>query len=619
MHELFEAQVEQTPNAIAVVDEKQHLSYAELNARANQLAHHLRKLGVTPETLVGICMQRSIDIAIGLLGILKAGGAYVPFDPTYPKERLSFMLEDTKTPVIVTEQGLVDTMPDHDAQVICLDSDWPKISNESDENPATKLAAENVAYLIYTSGSTGKPKGVAIEHRSAVALISWARGIFSQEELSGVLASTSICFDLSVFELFVPLSCGGKVLLADDVLQLLNLAAANEVKLINTVPSAIAELMRLDGLPKNVQTVNLAGEPLPCSLVDKIYEQPQIKRVFDLYGPSEDTTYSTYALRVPDGPATIGRPVANTRVYLLDSSLQPVPMGVPGEVYIGGAGLARGYLYRPEMTAERFIPNPFVCEAGSRLYKTGDLARYLPDGQLEYLGRVDHQVKVRGFRIELGEIETVLRQHDAVQEALVIVREDVPGEKLLVAYFVPHSNSEAWSASDRLINQLRSFLKEKLPKYMVPSTLVMLDALPLTSNGKVDRKALPIPTTERPVLVTDYAKPQSELEQTIAGIWQDVLKLERVGVHDNFFDLGGHSLLLTRAHARISSVLNRGFPVITMLQYPTISTLARFLSSNSHSSDKPLQDDREKLMAGRNRRERVFQKRKIAEPLKKSE
>ncbi|HKY27538.1 MAG TPA: amino acid adenylation domain-containing protein [Pyrinomonadaceae bacterium] len=441
IHELFEEQVERTPEEIAVSFEPGKVTYKELNRRANQLASYLKNRGVGPEVLVGVCVERSLEMVVALLGILKAGGAYVPLDPAYPADRLQFMLEDANARLLLTQERLLKLIPESAAAVVCLDSDWPQISQESDANPVTIALPQNLSHVIYTSGSTGRPKGVAIQHRSTAALLAWAKTVFSQEELSGVLASTSICFDLSVFELFVPLTCGGKVILADDALHLLSLPFANDVKLINTVPSAMVELLRLGGLPESLQTVNLAGEPLRASLVEKIYEQPQIRRVFDLYGPSEDTTYSTWALRRPNGPATIGRPVSNTRVYILDSNLQPVPIGVPGELYIGGAGLARGYLKRPGLTARVFVPDPFSAEGGARLYKTGDLARYLEDGNIEYLGRVDNQVKLRGFRIELGEIESVIKKHPRVSEAIVLAHEDEPGNRRLVAYVVPNRDA----------------------------------------------------------------------------------------------------------------------------------------------------------------------------------
>ncbi|MEN3329447.1 MAG: hypothetical protein V7638_4254 [Acidobacteriota bacterium] len=435
LHELFEEQAALNPEQVALVFGGTAMSYGELNRKANQLAHYLKARGVGPEVLVGVCIERSLMMVVGLLGILKTGGAYVPLDPAYPAERVAFMLDDSNARVVLTEEKLLGLLGG--VESICLDRDWKQIGKEQDANLEREAAGENLAYVIYTSGSTGRPKGVSITHRSTAALLAWAGTVYSLEELSGVLASTSICFDLSVFEIFVPLSYGGRVVLVRDVMQLLELDATATVKLVNTVPSAMTEIVRLKGLPKTVRTTNLAGEPLPGSLVDELYKTGHVKRVVDLYGPSEDTTYSTYADRVAGGPVTIGRPIANSRVYLLDAKLKPVPVGVAGELYLGGAGLARGYLNRPELTAQVFVPDPFSANGGERLYRTGDLARYRADGQLEYLGRIDNQVKVRGFRIELGEIETVIKKHAQVSEALVLVREDEPGDKRLVAYVVP--------------------------------------------------------------------------------------------------------------------------------------------------------------------------------------
>ncbi|MEP6703341.1 MAG: amino acid adenylation domain-containing protein [Acidobacteriota bacterium] len=437
IHELFEAQVEKTPEAIALVGEDERLTYLDLNQRANQLAHYLMGSGVGPESLVGVFMERSVEMIVGLLAIVKAGGAYVPLDPTYPQERIRFTVDDAGLSIVLTQERLAARLPASDARMVCVDRDWQKIRREPAANPVNKATSGNLAYLIYTSGSTGKPKGVAIEHRSVVAFLEWALGNFSREELDGVLASTSICFDLSVFEMFVPLSCGGKVILAEDALQLPTLKAKAEVKLINTVPSAMTELVRLGGLPNNLATVNLAGEPLRTSLVNQIYQQRGVRRVFDLYGPSEDTTYSTFALRSPDQPETIGKPISNTRTYVLDGHLQPVPIGVAGELYLGGAGLVRGYFDRPELTAARFIADPFSVEPGQRLYRTGDLVRYASDGSIEYLGRVDHQVKIRGYRIELDEIEMVINGHPGVRETVLLAREDEAGDRRLVAYVVP--------------------------------------------------------------------------------------------------------------------------------------------------------------------------------------
>ncbi len=439
LHELFEAQAERTPAALAVADEKQRLSYAELEARANQLASRLRREGVGCESLVAVCMERSVEMVVALLGILKAGGAYVPLDPSYPAPRLRFMLEDTQAAVVLTEQHLATRLPGSSKQ-LWLDDE--RLEQESVERPARVSWPESLGYVIYTSGSTGRPKGVAIEQRSTVALLQWAQEVYGATELAAVLASTSICFDLSVFEIFLPLSVGGAVIVAEDALQLASGRWNVELSLINTVPSAMAELVRLECIPPSVRVVNLAGEALSQALVQQLYEQSGIERVYDLYGPTEDTTYSTYALRGAREAATIGRPIANTQIYLLDRWLQPVPVGVPGEVYIGGAGLARGYLKRAELTAEKFIPNPYGA-GGTRLYRTGDLARYQADGKLQYLGRSDQQVKVRGYRIELGEIEAAINEHPLVRESAVVVREDEAGDRRLVAYLVPGNDDAA--------------------------------------------------------------------------------------------------------------------------------------------------------------------------------
>lgn len=445
IHELIEAQAARTPDAIAVVDEKQRLSYAALERRANQLAWRLKRAGVGCESLVAVCLGRSVDLLVALLGILKAGAAYVPLDPSYPQPRLRFMLEDTQADLVLTERLLDAQLPPVNIARLCLDEEMERLAEESAARPKRLCHPESLAYVIYTSGSTGLPKGVAIEHRSTVALLRWAQHVYGVEDLAGVLASTSINFDLSVFELFLPLTVGGLVVIAEDALHLAHGRWGVELSLINTVPSAVAELLRLECIPASVRVVNLAGEPLSQTLVQQLYAQRGMARVYDLYGPTEDTTYSTFALRRATEAATIGRPIANTQVYLLDALLQPVPIGVPGELYIGGAGLARGYLNRPDLTAERFIANPYG-EAGTRLYKTGDVARYQADGNLQYLGRGDQQVKVRGYRIELGEIEAAINQSPAVRESVVVVREDAPGDKRLVAYVAADGNDEGAKA-----------------------------------------------------------------------------------------------------------------------------------------------------------------------------
>jgi amino acid adenylation domain-containing protein/thioester reductase-like protein len=573
IHQLVVVQAEQTPDAVAVVFEDQQLTYRQLDVRTNQLARYLESLGVGPEVLVGVCMTRSLEMVVGLLGVLKAGGAYVPLDPAYPDERLAFMLDDSQASVLLTQQHLVEQLGDRRIQTICLDRDWQTISQENPENPCSLTNSDNLAYVIYTSGSTGKPKGVAIEHHSTVALINWAKTVFSPAELAGVLASTSICFDLSIFELFVPLSCGGTVILAENALSLPTLAAAEKVTLINTVPSAIAALHREQAIPTSVCTINLAGEPLPNDLVQQLYQLEHIQQIFNLYGPSEDTTYSTYALVARDslGPVPIGRPISNTQVYVLDRSLQPVPIGVAGELYLSGAGLARGYLHRPELTAEKFIPNPFEESKFSRLYKTGDLVRYLPNGSLEFLGRIDSQVKIRGFRIELGEIETVVRQHPTVRDAVALAWEDEPNSQRLVAYIVPQPQQ----ASD--VMELQQFLQQKLPKYMVPTAFVVLEALPVTLNGKVNRKALPAPGTANREQENTFSPPRNPLEQQLVSIWSEILRIEQVGINDNFFQLGGHSLLVVRLFARIREAFQVDLPLQTLFEAPTVANLAERL------------------------------------------
>ncbi|WP_448265219.1 amino acid adenylation domain-containing protein [Nostoc sp. DSM 114159] len=578
IHQLFEYQVEKTPEQIAVIFEDKQVSYQELNQRANQLAHYLQTLNVQPEVLVGICLERSLEMIVGLLAILKAGGAYVPLDPAYPSERLALMLEDSQLPILLTQQHLLSKLPEHQAHIVCLDSDKEAISQQSQENLTCLVTDKNLSYVIYTSGSTGKPKGVAIEHHSTVALLHWAKEVFTTEDLAGVLAATSICFDLSVFEIFVPLSWGGKVILAENALYLPTLPAANEVTLINTVPSAIAELLRIQGIPASVRIVNLAGEPLQNRLVQQIYTLDNIQKVFNLYGPTEDTTYSTFALvKKGDSIVTIGRAIANTYCLLLDEQMQIVPTGVSGELYIGGEGLARGYLNRPELTDRRFIPNPFISEPGEdtkqmvkkqRLYKTGDLVRYLPDGNIEYIGRIDQQVKIRGFRIELGEIETALWQHPDVQEVVVIAKEFSPGDQRLVAYVVPKPESP-----DTNVGNLRRFLKQKLPDYMIPSRFVQLSALPLTANGKVDRKALPAPIQTLNAN-EKFVAPRTPIEERVAEIWSNVLGLKNIGVHDNFLALGGHSLLAFQILCRIRDIFQVELPMRHFFEAPTISEIA---------------------------------------------
>ncbi|RKG94728.1 amino acid adenylation domain-containing protein, partial [Corallococcus sp. CA053C] len=567
VHHLVEAQAALTPDAVALVHEARRLTYRELEVRTRQLANALRALGVGPETRVAVCLERTPEMVIALLGVMRAGGAYVPLDPAYPAERLAFMLEDSQAPVLITARKLEGVLPPHGARVVFLEAD-AEVPASLQPWTSASTGPESLAYVLYTSGSTGRPKGVAVEHRSAVAFLRWALSVFSREQLSGVLAATSFCFDLSVFEMFTPLVRGGTVILADNALALAGLPAAGEVTLVNTVPSAMTELVRAGALPASVRTVNLAGEALPGSLVADLYRTGTVEHVYNLYGPTEDTTYSTF-VRVPRearGEPTIGRPLPGTSAWVLDARGRAVPVGVPGELYLGGAGLARGYLHRPELTAERFVHNPFSREPGARLYRTGDLVRLLPEGELEYLGRIDNQVKVRGFRIELGEVEAVLRAHASVQDVVVHARTEAPGEKRLVAYVVARAGHVMDAAA------LKELVQRHLPRYMVPSAFVALAALPLTPNGKVDRKALPAP--EAAPAQSSVLAPRTLTEELLASVWARVLRVERVGAYDHFFELGGHSLLATQAVSRIREALQVDLPLSSLFEAPTLAALA---------------------------------------------
>jgi amino acid adenylation domain-containing protein len=573
LHQLFEAAADRTPESIALIDGAREITYIELERRANQLARHLRRLGVGPEKLVGICAQRSADMIAGMLGTLKAGAAYLSLDPSYPRERLAFMLEDAASPVVLTQEPLLDRTAGSGATAVCFDRDARVLAAESPERLPSIVTPGSLAYAIYTSGSTGRPKGVAIEHRSAVVLCHWARATFPSEDLAAMLASTSINFDLSVFEIFVPLAWGGTVILAENALALPRLPAAERVRFVNTVPSAIAELVRARGLPPSVRTVGLAGEPLKGALVERIYAAGPVQGVYNLYGPSEDTTYSTWVRveRGAPGEPTIGRPITDTELYLLDSAGEPVPRGEAGEVYLSGAGLARGYLGRPDLTAERFLPDPFSGRPGARLYRVGDLGRSLPNGEVQFLGRVDHQVKIRGFRIELGEIEAALSRHPALNEAVVaaLLAPGDDGDRRLVAYVEPHPGMKVAASG------LRGWLRERLPAHFVPSVFVLLDALPRTPNGKVDRKALPEPDWRAAGSADDEsAAARTPMEELVAGLWSEALGVARVGLHDHFLELGGHSLLAARLVSRMRDTLEVEIDLPTLFAHPTVAGLA---------------------------------------------
>jgi len=584
IHQLFEAQVQRTPEVVAAVFEHEQLTYYELNRRANQLAHHLQQLGVGSDVLVGICVERSLDMLVGVLGILKAGGAYVPLDPAFPSERIAFMLEDAQAPVLVTQQHLTPQLPRHKAKVICLDADAAVLAQQSESNLLPGATFDQLAYVIYTSGSTGRPKGVQILHRAVVNFLLSMRqqpGLTAQDCL---LAITTLSFDIAALELFLPLIVGARVVVASretaaNGAVLAEILTQAGVTVMQATPSSWRLLLAAGWQGKPDLKILCGGEALPLDLAQQLL--PRAASLWNLYGPTETTIWSSICKIEPSQEViTIGRPIANTQIYLLDPQLQPVPVGVAGELCIGGDGLARGYLNRPKLTAEHFILHPFSNEPGARLYKTGDLARYRSDGGIEHLGRLDFQVKLRGYRIELGEIETMLSQHPAVHQAVVVAREDVPGDKRLVAYVVLRENQTA------MANELKSHVMKEVPDYMVPSTFVLLETLPLTPNGKIDRRALPPPEPSRSTAEEPYVAPRLPLHHQLVQIWEDLLGVHPIGINDDFFDLGGHSLLATRMIDRIAQVYGKKLPLSTLFAGATIEHLATALMGETKTDSR---------------------------------
>src|SRR4030095_5068266 len=582
VHQLFEEQVEKSPAGVAVVFEDQQLTYRELNARANQLAHYLKKLGVGPEVRVGICVERSLEMVVALLGILKAGGAYVPLDPSYPKERLAFMIEDAQTPVVLTQKQLASRLLVPWPQRIFLDTNWEAIAQETAENFIGKANPKNPVYLLYTSGSTGIPKGVVMEHRALSNLISWQVQNFGCPIEARTLQFAPQSFDVSFQEIFSTWCSGGTLVLVSEEVRrdpslLLQFLTAEEIERVFLPFIALQQLAEAaegkTSVPTSLREIITAGEQLRMRQpIARLVERLKKCHLYNQYGPTESHVVTSFTVtRLPtDWPTLppIGRPIPNTQLYVLDSHLRPVPIGVPGELCIAGAGLARGYLKRPELTAQKFIPNPFSNVSGARLYKTGDLARYLADGNIEFLGRLDDQVKIRGFRIELGEIESVLGQYPNVRESAVVVSEKIPGDKCLTAYVVPSDKQAS------VIGDLHLFLKEKLPDYMIPSAFVMLESLPLTPSGKLNRSALPALGKTRLDLKQAFVAPRTLVEYVLTDIWSEVLAIEHVGIYDNFFDLGGHSLLVTKVIAQIQRSLQVDPPVRSLFECPTIAQLA---------------------------------------------
>src|SRR6266516_3927036 len=583
IHQLFEAQAERSPDAVAVLFENESLTYRQLNSKANQLAHRLRSIGVGPDVLVGICLERSLDMVVGLLGIVNAGGAYVPLDPTYPAERLAFMLEDGQVPVLVTQRSLLMQLPHHGIEVVCLDA--KEAEQQSTENPTATVTSDKLAYVIYTSGSTGRPKGVQIPHRAVVNFMLSMRqqpGLTAEDTW---LAVTTLSFDIAALEIFLPLITGARLIIASQDVATSGVALAETLaRTGTTVMQATPVTWRVllaSGWQGNKELkVLCGGEALPLDLARQLLSR--VASLYNMYGPTETTIWSSvYEIKPEHSSISIGRPIANTQLYLLDGQLQLVPVGVPGELYIGGDGLARGYLHRPELTAERFIHHPFSIQPEARIYRTGDLARYRADGTVELIGRIDHQVKIRGFRIELGEIEAVLRQHPQVREAVVVAREDTPGDKRLVAYVILKERQAVTGAD------LQAHVMKHVPNYMVPSAIVQLDAFPLTPNGKVDRRALPAPDYATAGRSESIVAPRTPLEELVAQAWSQALGVAPISIDDDFFVLGGHSLLAMQVIAHLRTALQVELPLRSFFEAPTVAQLAQRIDQQQSSGTAP--------------------------------
>lgn len=631
-HQLVEEQVERTPDAVAVEFEEEQLTYRELNLRANQVAHYLRSLGVKPEVPVGFCVERSLARVIGLLGIFKSNGVYVPLDPTYPEERLAYMLSDASVQVLLTTHKTLSSLPKlalaaQGLQIVYLDRDWEVISQQNEENPVTQVKPDNLAYVTYTSGSTGRPKGVAMEHRAFCHYIWWQVHSSIVSSSARTLQFTPLSFDISLQESFTTWISGGiLVLVSEEVrrnpMALASFFASKRIErafLPYVALRNLAEVVNNSGqVPTSLREIMVAGEQLQITpAIANLFKQTG-GILYNQYGLAENPTITQFILtgETSNWPALppVGSAVTNAKVYILDRLLQPIPIGVRGELYVGGEWLARGYLNLPELTSERFISNPF---GSGRLLRTHDIARYLGNGNIEYLGRADNWVKIRGFSVELGEIETVMAQHPAVRESVVVPLQDNPGNKRLVAYVVPYEQAasilnlaaeqEPVSLKEQLAKKLelavRTYLRERLPDYMVPAVFVTLEKMPLTPSGKVNRLALPVPHKSRPELATTLVTPKTETEKLIASVWIAVLGLDVVGIHDNFFELGGYSLLLPQIHNKLSEFFGSELSIMALVQYPTIHTLAQHLSQI---------DFEESIVNGRKQNSR-FSRKSLAE------
>jgi len=589
LHEIIETQVQRTPDQTALVFEGQSLTYRQLNERANQLAHYLRKHDVAPGVAVGVCMERSLEMEVALLAVLKAGGAYMPLDPEYPMERLAWMLDDAKPPIVLSQQAVIDRLPAQNVPALLLDSEWSKIQSEPASNPGVTVKPSDIAYVIYTSGSTGKPKGVLNTHEGIVNRLLWMQAEYKLTAADRVVQKTPYSFDVSVWELFWPLMTGATLVMAQpgghrDPSYLAQLMVREKITTTHFVPSMLCAFLETAALPKHssLRQVFCSGEALSADLQNRFFALCDAA-LHNLYGPTEAAVDVTYwACRRGDTRpfVPIGHAIANIQIYILDAQLQPVPLGVAGELHIGGIGVARGYLNRPELTAARFIADSFRSEPDARLYKTGDLARYLPDGEIEYLGRLDYQVKIRGFRIELGEIEAAIRQFPGIAQTVVVAREDTPGDRRLVAYVVL-TRADSLNAEE-----LRESLRKSLPEHMIPAAFVALAELPLTSSGKMDRRALPAPNYQSARPSVGQVEPRTQTEKAMATIWAEVLQLNKIGIHDNFFQCGGHSLLAVRLFAQISRTFGKTISMNTLFQTPTIAELSRLIDSKADAVPK---------------------------------
>ena len=571
----------------------EELTYVQLNSRANQLAYVLRTLGVSPNVMVGVCMERSLEMVVALYGILKAGGAYVPMDPTYPTERLNFMVSDARVPVLLTQERFLPDLQGCGARLMCLDTGWHEMANQSTENPERIANPKNFAYVIYTSGSTGTPKGAINSHKGIVNRLLWMQEAYQLNAQDKVLQKTPFSFDVSVWEFFWPLMFGARLVVAKpeghkDSAYLLDLIARERITTLHFVPSMLEIFLEEKSLERcqSLRHVVCSGEALPYDLQVRFFARmPEGIRLHNLYGPTEAAVDVTYYECQPDssiGDVPIGRPIANTRIYILDPCGNPVPIGVPGELHIGGIQVGLGYWNRPELTAEKFVPDPFSNDPDARLYKTGDLALFLPDGNIKYLGRMDFQVKIRGLRIEIGEIENVLRSHPSIRDAVVLVREDERRDKKLVAYVTKFREQEFE------IGNIRKFLAKKLPAYMLPSFFVLLENMPLMPNGKVDRRALAVPDLKREDSGATYVPPETPLQEKIATVWSEILRLERVGLHDNFFELGGHSLLAIQIIWRIREMFQLELPMRAMFDYPTVAEISKICEALLYLQDNSI-------------------------------